>query len=90
MRTAHSFFFKSFDKGIFEDLFVRRPVFLLRNLSVALKDFQTADINQYIFYILNTTIVLLGLYVLMFINHIFCLMAAFYFILKYLEIWKKL
>ena len=85
MRAAHSFFFKSFDKGVFEDLFVRRPVFFLRNLSLSVKSFQTADTNQYILYILNGVVILLGFYIFLGLNHVICLMAAFYFILKYLE-----
>jgi hypothetical protein len=63
---------------------VKTPISFFTNLSLILKSFLTADINQYIFYIVNTTGGVLLFYFFFDVNYPFSLMIIFYFIYKYL------
>lgn len=84
MVSGYNFLFKSFDKGVFETFFVKSPISFFNGVSLILKSFLTADINQYIFYIVNIAAGVLVFYFFFELNYPFSLMIIFYFIYKYL------
>lgn len=88
---SYEVLFKSVDKGVIEEVFVKKPVQSIVNLSKLQLSYQNSNTNTYLLYTTNILLLFLILfYILGISNFIYTCFLLFFVIFKLYSLWRKL
>ena len=91
LNFGYNVLFKNIDKGILEDIFVKKPIFYFTKFSNFQSSFQTSKINQYLIFTLILFFFLFFI-ISIFFEFFFTYFAfvSFFIFFKFYSKWKKL
>lgn len=85
LNFSYEFLFKSIDRGILEDFFIKKPIYFFVNFFTIIDSYRVSDINFYLIFSLNIVIIIFISIILIELNINLFFLLVFYIIFRLIE-----